>query len=179
MSDLPAPLASRLLDDVAPQRAGDDIWTVLPEDAEQAEYDAFGPTYDRTVRAPLYATVFWGADTGDWTAFAAEAVEVTGDGSFDTVVSHGSLHVFEDLGGAVRELVRCLAPGGRLYLTMLVDTGRWLSRKYMEQMQRMDHFATIRTPDEFRDVVQQELGAEPAMEVRGSMIYLRGTRPMA
>jgi ubiquinone/menaquinone biosynthesis C-methylase UbiE len=245
MTQVPQVLTETLRGEENARLVEDQIWNVLPEDAEEAEYDSFGRSYERLVQFKPYTRLMWAADVADWTAYAQEAVDsaedgplldvacgtltftapaytaarrpivlldrsltmlqmarerlaqsgageravlVVGDGldlafldgAFNTVACHGALHHFEDVEGAVRELARCVAPGGQLYMTSLVDTGRWFARKYMEQMKRMGHFATIRTPDEVTDAVARATGAPLDVRIKGNMIYVRvdvGDRP--
>jgi ubiquinone/menaquinone biosynthesis C-methylase UbiE len=234
MSTIPELLADTLGDDARPRLADEGIWSVLPEDAEETEWDSIGPTYDRVARTRLYTGLAWGANPADFTAYAREAMEATDDGglldvacgsltftddvyaraarpvvlldrslgmlrmgrerlakrggnprlvllhadglalpfrdeTFTTVASHGSLHAFEDLGSAVAELHRCLAPGGKLFLTGLVDTGRWIGLQAMKVMQRLPHFQTIYTADEITGIVA---GDRPSAEVRGNLVYV-------
>ena len=236
MADLPAVLAETLRPGTDVRLLDDGIWTVLPDDAEDAEYDSFGRSYDRLVGNGLYLSWIWDARRDDWTAYARRALESTGDGplldvacgsltftaqvyatasrpvvlldrsltmlqmarerlsalgasdpillhgdafalpladhSFTTIASHGSLHVFDDPSNALREANRCRAEDGGLYLTCLVDTGRWLPRKYMEQMRRMGHFGPVRTAEEFVEITRAAVGRAPQLEALGSLAYL-------
>ena len=242
MSTIPELLADTLGDDARPRLADEGIWSVLPEDAEETEWDSIGPTYDRVARTRLYTGLAWGANPADFTAYAREAMEATDDGglldvacgsltftddvyagaprpvvlvdrsitmlqmgrerlakrggsnrggnpqlallhadgldlpfrdeTFTTVACHGALHVFEDLGSAVAELHRCLAPGGRLFLTSLVDTGRWIGLQWMKMLQRTHYFATIHTADEFTGIVADITGDRPVVDVRGNLVYV-------
>jgi ubiquinone/menaquinone biosynthesis C-methylase UbiE len=94
------------------------------------------------------------------------------DETFTTVACYGSLHVFQDLGSVVAELHRCLAPGGRLFLTGLVDTGRWIGLQWMKMLKRLSHLATIQTADEFINMVASVTGAPPLADVRGNLVYV-------
>jgi ubiquinone/menaquinone biosynthesis C-methylase UbiE len=94
------------------------------------------------------------------------------DETFTTVACYGSLHHFEDLGSAVAELHRCLAPGGRLFLTQLVDAGRRIGLHWMKMLQRSHHFATIYTADEFTGIVADVTGDRPVADVRGNLVYV-------
>jgi ubiquinone/menaquinone biosynthesis C-methylase UbiE len=232
---LPDVLSATLRPDQDARQLEPGLWTVLPDDAEEAEYDSFGRSYDRMVGNRLYLSWVWGSDRDDWTAFARDALESTAagplldvacgsltftdevyadprrpvvlldrsrtmlqmarerlerlhatgatlvhgdgfalpfaDGAFTTVVSHGSVHVFDDMTGVIRELNRCVAPGGILYLTALVDSGRWLPRWYMGQMRRMGHFGPVRTVADLEAILRDVTGREPEMTVRGSLAY--------
>jgi ubiquinone/menaquinone biosynthesis C-methylase UbiE len=98
------------------------------------------------------------------------------DGTFTTVACYGSLHVFEDLASAVAELYRCLAPEGQLFLTGLVDTGRWTGLQAMKILRRLDHCVTIHTADEVTAIVAHVTGDPPVADVRGNLVYVT-TRP--
>ena len=237
MSTIPGLLADTLRDDARPHLADEGIWSVLPEDMGEADWDSIASSYDRLARTRLYSRLVWGADPADYTAYAREALAATDEGglmdvacgsltftddvyaraarpvvlldrslgmlrmgrerlakrggnprlvllhadglalpfrdeTFTTVASHGSLHAFEDLGSAVAELHRCLAPGGRLFLTGLVDTGRWIGLQWMKMLQRSHHFATIRTADEFTGIVADITGDRPVADVRGNLVYV-------
>ena len=45
MIPIPEFLGDTLRDDVRPRLAGEGIWSVLPEEAEEADFDRLGPTY--------------------------------------------------------------------------------------------------------------------------------------
>jgi ubiquinone/menaquinone biosynthesis C-methylase UbiE len=237
MIPIPELLGDTLRDDARPRLADEGIWSVLPEDVGEADWDSIASSYDRLARARLYSRVVWGADSADYTAYAREALAATEEGAlldvacgsltftddvyarasrpvvlldrslemlrmgrerlakrggnprlvllhadglalpfrdetFTTVASHGSLHAFEDLGSAVAELHRCLAPGGKLFLTGLVDTGRWIGLQAMKVMQRLPHFQTIYTADEITGIVADVAGDRPSAEVRGNLVYV-------
>lgn len=63
------------------------------------------------------------ADKGDNTVYVrGDACALPfGDGEFDVVSSVGVLHMMEDWGAALDELVRMLAPGGRLAIATLCN----------------------------------------------------------
>jgi len=56
-------------------------------------------------------------------------------------------------------------------LLSLVDTDRWLGRSWMRLLQRLGHFAAIRTADEFVRIVSEGLGNSPSVQVKGSVIH--------
>jgi ubiquinone/menaquinone biosynthesis C-methylase UbiE len=94
------------------------------------------------------------------------------DEAFATVACYGSLHAFEDPGSAVAGLHRCLAPGGKLFLTALVDTGRWIGLQWMKLLQQWSQLETILAADEFTAVVADVTGEPPDAEVRGNLVYV-------
>ena len=237
MLPIPEFFGDTLRGDVRPRLADEGIWSVLPEEAEEVDFDQLGPTYDRLVRTRLYVRLVSGADPADFTEFAREAIAAADDGglldvacgsltftdqlyarsprpvvladrsitmlrmgrerlasrggdpqlvllhadgsdlpfrdeTFTTVACYGSLHVFEDLGAAVAELYRCLAPGGQLFLTGLADTGRWIGLQAMKVMQRLAQFYTIYTADEIAGIVADAAGEPPNAQVRGNLVYV-------
>jgi hypothetical protein len=52
MSTIPELLADTLGDDARPRLAGESIWSLLPEDAEETEWDSIDP--NRTSRRGLH-----------------------------------------------------------------------------------------------------------------------------
>jgi ubiquinone/menaquinone biosynthesis C-methylase UbiE len=237
MIPIPEFLGDTLRDNVRPRPAGEGIWSVLPEEAEEAVFDRLGPTYDRLVRIRLYPGLVWGSDPDDYTAFAREAIAAARDGglldvacgsltftdqlyacsprpvvlvdrsitmlrmgrerlasrggnpqlallhadgldlpfrdeAFTTVASYGGLQAFEDVGAAVAELHRCVAPGGCLFLSGLADTGRWIGLQAMKMMRRLRHLHSIYTADEITGIVADVAGDRPVAEVRGNLVYL-------
>lgn len=237
MIPIPELLGDTLRDDVRPRLADEGIWSVLPEDVGEADWDSIASSYDRLARTRLYSKLVWGADPADCTAYAQEALAATDEGglldvacgsltftesvyarasrpvvlldrslemlrmgrerlakrggnprlvllhadgldlpfrdeAFATVACHGSLHAFEEIGSAVAELHRCLAPGGKLFLTALVDTGRWIGLQWMKLLQRSSHFETILSAEEFIGIVADVTGEPPNAEVRGNLVYV-------
>lgn len=74
---------------------------------------------------------------------------------FATVLTLGSLHLFEDVGRFRDALLGQLEPGGRLFATGLVgETAR--GRAYMRFLHRAGEIATPRRADELRDRLEPE-----------------------
>jgi ubiquinone/menaquinone biosynthesis C-methylase UbiE len=237
MIPIPELLGDTLRDDVRPRLADEGIWSVLPEDVGEADWDSIASSYDRLARTRLYSTLAWGMDPADYTAHAWEALEATDqgglldvacgsltftedvyarasrpvalldrslemlrmgrerlakqrgnselvllqadgldlpfrDGAFTTVACHGALHAFEEIGSAVAELHRCLAPGGKLFLVGLVDTGRWIGLQWMKLLRRWSQFETILSDEEFIGIVTDVTGKPPNAKVRGNLVYV-------
>ena len=80
MIPIPEFLGDTLRDDVRPRLVGEGIWSVLPEEAEEVDFDRLGPTYDRLARTRLYIRLVSGADPADFTEFAREAIAAADDG---------------------------------------------------------------------------------------------------
>jgi SAM-dependent methyltransferase len=66
------------------------------------------------------------------------------DGSFDTVLSMGMLHLFEDAGTIVTALSNAARPGGQLFLTSLIAETR-VGRRYLSVLHRAGEVAAPRT----------------------------------
>jgi ubiquinone/menaquinone biosynthesis C-methylase UbiE len=61
------------------------------------------------------------------------------DGEADLVLSYSGLHMVSDPEQAVRELARCLKPGGRLVGTTFLAGGSWRSRALLAVNARKGH----------------------------------------
>jgi ubiquinone/menaquinone biosynthesis C-methylase UbiE len=109
---------------------------------------------------------------------AASAVRIQADlfdlpfraRSFDSVMSMGVLHLFDDATGLLARLRELLAPGGKLFFSSLVnDTPR--ATRYMAMLHRKGHIARPRSFAEVRAMAEAS-GARVDAERRGSMAYL-------
>lgn len=93
------------------------------------------------------------------------------DGAFATVGCFGVLHVLPSVRAAVRSLLRCVAPGGRLFVSSLVAETR-VGTRYLRVLERAGEVVPPRTEAELR--ADLEAGADgAAIELRrtGSMAY--------
>lgn len=93
------------------------------------------------------------------------------DGSIDTVLSMGMLHLFDGVAAHVNELGRVLAPGGRLFAMALVAE-QWPGRAYLHLLHRAGEVAAPRTFNEMRRAVALGLGEEVDGEREGCMAFL-------
>lgn len=76
----------------------------------------------------------------------------------DTVLSMGMLHLFEDAGGHVDQLLRVLSPGGTLFATSLV-TDRTVGRQYLRLLHRAGEVAAPLTYARLRQALASLNGA--------------------
>jgi ubiquinone/menaquinone biosynthesis C-methylase UbiE len=91
-------------------------------------------------------------------------------GCFQTVLSMGMLHLFEDPDPVLASLQRCLRPGGRMLLSSLVENQRFGDR-YMHLLHRAGELARPRTTDELQRVLQHCLGPGATLSLSGNMSY--------
>lgn len=103
------------------------------------------------------------------------------EGSFATVLSMGMLHLFEDVGDVMSELMRVAQPDAWLFLTSLVAE-RAIGRRYLALLHRAGEVARPRTPAR----LLEDLAALPAglrgpirVERAGSMLFLIARRDSA
>ena len=96
MIPIPEFLGDTLRDDVRPHLADEGIWSVLPENVGEADWDSIASSYDRLARTRLYSRVVWGADPADYTAYAREALAATEEGALLDVAC-GSLTFTDDV----------------------------------------------------------------------------------
>ena len=90
--------------------------------------------------------------------------------SLDTVVCHGTLHVFEDRLAFCKEMYRVLKPDGDAHFTSLV-TDRWLSEKYIKSLHQSGEMGTPKTAKEVIAIVQ-EAGFKTTANLIGGMVYI-------
>jgi ubiquinone/menaquinone biosynthesis C-methylase UbiE len=95
--------------------------------------------------------------------------------SFETVLSWGVLHLFEDFRLPLRELSRIASPGSLMFFTSLV-TGRQPGTRYLKWLNRHGEVAAPRTINETLSHIRFA-GLHPKGEVRGNMAYLLSGKP--
>lgn len=93
--------------------------------------------------------------------------------SFRTVLSMGMLHLFDAAVPLVRSLDRLVEPGGQLFLSSLVTTGRFGDR-YMRFLHRAGEIAAPRTADALKRTLLDTLGPHITWSVVGNMSYAHG-----
>jgi SAM-dependent methyltransferase len=93
-------------------------------------------------------------------------------GSFETVACFAMLHVLEDPWAALAALRPQLAPGGRLFASMLVDD-RAAGRGYQRLLRRAGEFGPARAAAELEATAREIFDGEVAVERTGSMAWLR------
>jgi SAM-dependent methyltransferase len=94
-------------------------------------------------------------------------------GVFGTVLSMGMLHLFEEAAPVVAALGRCLRPGGSMYLTSLVESGRFGDR-YLRVLHRAGEVAAPRDIGRLRAELAQGGLNEPRLNLEGNMAFVRG-----
>lgn len=93
---------------------------------------------------------------------------------FAVVACFGVLHVLDDPWAALRALRTQLAPGGRLFVSMLVADRRF-GRWYLTALHRAGEVGPPRRSDELTDQARAAFGDSCAVERTGSMAWLRAT----
>jgi len=92
---------------------------------------------------------------------------------FQTVLSMGMLHLFDNVWPLVRALSRITQPGGHLFLSSLVANGRFGDR-YLRFLHRAGEVAAPRTAAELERVLRDALGNDATFSVTGNMSYTHG-----
>jgi len=90
--------------------------------------------------------------------------------SLDTVVCHGTLHIFEDRIAFCKELYRVLKKGGDAHFTSLV-TDRWLSAKYIKTLHKAGEMGTPKSAKEVVAIIEAA-GFQTKYELIGGMVYI-------
>lgn len=92
--------------------------------------------------------------------------------SFETVACFGVLHVLDDPWPALAALRGQVAPGGRLFASMLVDDRR-VGRAYLRVLRRAGEVGPPRSSAELADAARSCFGASASLTRTGSMAWLR------
>jgi len=95
-------------------------------------------------------------------------------GRFATVACFGVLHVLDDPWAALRALRDQVAPGGRLFVSMLV-ADRGIGRVYLAALHRAGEVGPPRRAEELADAARAVFGASSDVRRTGSMAWLRAT----
>ncbi len=96
-------------------------------------------------------------------------------GRFPTVGCFGTLHVLEDPWPALAALWSQVAPGGRLFASMLVSD-RPLGATYLRALHRAGEVGPPRSLAELAVAAREVVGDSVAVARTGSMAWLRATR---
>lgn len=96
--------------------------------------------------------------------------------SFPTIGCFAMLHVLDAPWDALAALTRQLAPGGKLYASMLVPDRGGVSAPYLRMLHKRGELGPLRSAAEL-ELTARELfpGGTVAVERIGSMAYLRAT----
>jgi SAM-dependent methyltransferase len=94
-------------------------------------------------------------------------------GAFATVACHAVLHVLDDPWPALDALAAQVAPGGGLFVSMLVADGGGVSGRYLQMLHGRGEAGAPRTSAELAAAARERLGERAAVERSGAMAYLR------
>lgn len=94
-------------------------------------------------------------------------------GKFETVLSMGMLHLFEDPAPLLDVLNRCLRPGGTLFLSSLVEAGR-LGDHYLRFLNRAGEVATPRAVAALECLLSTSPAGPAQVCLEGNMAFVRG-----
>ena len=95
-------------------------------------------------------------------------------GRFETVACFAMLHVLDDPWPALAALKPHLAPGGRLFASMLV-TDRPVGRRYLSVIRRAGEVGPPQSSADLAEAARSIYGDGARVERDGSMAYLRAT----
>jgi ubiquinone/menaquinone biosynthesis C-methylase UbiE len=94
-------------------------------------------------------------------------------GGFETVGCFAMLHVLADPWAGLIALRPQLAPGGRLFVSMLVADGGGVSRAYLRALHRRGEVGPPRTSDELHAAAVPLFGEDLSVQRIGAMAFLR------
>jgi SAM-dependent methyltransferase len=94
-------------------------------------------------------------------------------GRFETVGCFAMLHVLDDPWAGLIALRPQLAPGGTLFVSMLVGDRGGLSRAYLGALRRRGEVGPPRSADELRAAAVPLFGEDLSVERVGAMAFLR------
>jgi SAM-dependent methyltransferase len=168
------------------------LYTAFAEEALAAGHGSYldagcgtcvftAPVYERASRPLVLVDLSLGMlhraaekVTGEQAAFVqADLVRLPfAPGKFETVACFGVLHVLDDPEAVLGELHGQLAPGGRLFASMLV-TDRAVGGKYISALRRRGEFGPPRREDELASMAREVFGDAAEVRRTGSMAWLR------
>jgi ubiquinone/menaquinone biosynthesis C-methylase UbiE len=92
-------------------------------------------------------------------------------GSFQTVLCMNVLHQFGDAASLLPGLEALLGDGGKLFLTSLVTTGRFVGDAYLGLLHKSGEFVRPRGEGELEELLRQALRREVSCRLEGNMLY--------
>ena len=95
--------------------------------------------------------------------------------SFQTVLCMNVLHHCAGAGDVVRTLGSLLSDGGHFYLTSLVINSRLIGDWYLNRLHRLGWFASPRTSDELRELLNDATKSTVRVWTQGNMAYAAST----
>jgi ubiquinone/menaquinone biosynthesis C-methylase UbiE len=94
-------------------------------------------------------------------------------GRFPTVACFAMLHVLDDPWTALAALRDQMAPGGRLFASMLVADRGGITRPYLAALHRAGELGPVRQTDELKATARAIFGPSAQVDRTGSMAWLR------
>ena len=94
--------------------------------------------------------------------------------SFETVACFAVLHVLDDPWTALAALREQVAPGGRLFASMLVSDGGGTSQRYLSMLRRRGEVGPPQRADDLQQAAN-EIFAQAVVSRTGSMAWLRAS----
>ena len=95
---------------------------------------------------------------------------------FDVVTCLHVAHVLDDLDRLLAEARRVLKPGGRLFLTSVVQVNGWRDR-YLRALARRGIMATPRSTGDIVDALHRVLRTDPRWRLTGNMLFVETVAP--
>lgn len=141
---------------------------------QQLRYVAADISPDMLTRARHRATQL-GLDRIEYQVTDIAAMPFT-DGEFDLCVSFNGLHCLPDPAAAVREIGRCLKPGGRLVGTSVVRGAGWRHDLVIETFRRAGVFGAGGTVDELRGWLTDAGLTVESLQPSGALAHFTATR---
>lgn len=94
--------------------------------------------------------------------------------SFDSVVSFGIIHLFNDKETFISEALRVLKPGGDFHFSTLVKQ-RPFSTKYLNALHKRNEVGKPCTQEEILDLFKGKVNAI-SFTLKGSMLFIKGIK---
>jgi SAM-dependent methyltransferase len=92
--------------------------------------------------------------------------------SFETVLSMNVIHHHASVSNFAAKLIDLLTPGGRLYLTSLVSSNRFIGDLYLRLLNRSGWLVRPRSTYEFKGLLPDELARTISFRTEGNMAYV-------
>jgi SAM-dependent methyltransferase len=99
-----------------------------------------------------------------------------GDNEFDLCLSFNGLHCLPDPAPAVREIARCLAPGGRLVGSAVVRGAGLRKDMIIEAFRRTGFFGSGGTADDLHDWLTDAGLRVDRLQRSGAVVHFTATR---
>ena len=93
-------------------------------------------------------------------------------GSFNTVLCMNVLHLFQDAEGLISNLNGLLSNDGRLFLTSLVSSNRFIGDAYLRALYKAKEFVRPRSRSELEKIMNDSGMREVSLSVKGNMAFV-------